>query len=131
MFFFLFACEFWLKLATKCKLELVSIVSAVDRAKRALVTLICFLAARYNCRVTLTRDSPDPAVSTAYRSVSRKVHPDRGGDEEDQKKLNCAHDDWCDALRHRKPQQVAKNLAKSFKKTCALVVSKKGAHSGK
>ena len=61
--------------------------SAVDRAKRALVTLVLFFAGRYKCHVVFTRDSPDAAVKSAYRTLSRKVHPDRGGDEEDQKKF--------------------------------------------
>ena len=66
--------------------------SPLDRAKRALVTLINSLAVLYNCRVDITRESTDSAVSKAYRVLSRKVHPDRGGDEEAQKRLNTAHD---------------------------------------
>ena len=60
-------------------------VSAIDRCKRALVTLIRALATLYGCRVTVTRDSPDAEVRTAYRKVSWKAHPcvaavsERGG----------------------------------------------------
>ncbi len=54
-------------------------VSVVDRCKRALITLMHSLAALYGARVNVTRDSPDKAVKTAYRTLSRKVHPDRGG----------------------------------------------------
>ena len=52
-------------------------VSALDRAKRALVALIRSLAARYECRVDITRDSTDLYIGKAYRTLSRKVHPDR------------------------------------------------------
>ena len=77
--------------------------SSADQAKRALVTLISSLARIHNCSVQVTRKSPDTEVSKAYRALSRRVHPDRGGSGEDQKKLNAAHDAWKDALRARKP----------------------------
>ena len=65
-------------------------VSAVDRSKRALVALLCYLATAYGCVVDVTRDSDDAAVRKAYRLVSRRVHPDRGGSEEDQKtEVSC------------------------------------------
>ena len=79
-------------------------VSAVDRAKRALVALLRYLATAYGCVVDVTRDSDDAAVRRAYRLVSRRVHPDRGGNEEDQKKLNGAHDEWCQAQRDKGPR---------------------------
>ena len=68
-------------------------VSAVDQAKRALVALLRTLAAAYACAVRVTRDSEDAEVRTAYRAVSRKVHPDRPtGCAADQKRLNAAHE---------------------------------------
>ena len=67
-------------------------VSAVDQAKRALVALLRTLAAAYACAVRVARDSEDAEVRTAYRAVSRKVHPDRPtGCAADQKWLNAAH----------------------------------------
>ena len=45
-------------------------VNAVDMAKRALVKLLKELAVLYSLTVGVTRDSPDPAVRTAYRKVS-------------------------------------------------------------
>ena len=67
-------------------------VSAVDRCKRALVSLLRTLAGLYGCRVTVTRDSPDNVVKRAYRTLSKKVHPDRGGNTEDQSKLNSKYE---------------------------------------
>ena len=68
-------------------------VSAVGQAKRALVALLRTLAAAYACAVRVTRDSEDAEVRTAYRAVSRKVHPDRPtGCAADQKRLNAAHE---------------------------------------
>ncbi len=49
-------------------------VSEVDRAKRALVTLLRRLASLYAVTLDLTRDSLDADVRTAYRKVSRKTH---------------------------------------------------------
>ena len=46
--------------------------SAIDRCKRALVTLLQTFARLYGCRVTVTRDSPDDVVKRAYRTVSKK-----------------------------------------------------------
>ena len=83
-----------------------AMVSAVDMAKRALITVLRLLATAYGCvGVAVTRDSDDAAVRRAYRQVSRRVHPDRpGGSEEDQKKLNAANDAWCEAQREKVPR---------------------------
>ena len=75
--------------------------SAIDKSKRALVALIRTLAVKYGVRVDVTRESADMAILKAYRTLSRKVHPDKGGSEEDQKQLNASHDLWQDALRDR------------------------------
>ena len=53
--------------------------SAVFRAKRAFVTLLLQLAVAYQIVVSINRDSPDAAVLAAFRKVSLKVHPDKGG----------------------------------------------------
>ena len=67
----------------------------MDQAKRALVALLRTLAAAYACAVRVTRDSADAEIRTAYRAVSRKVHPDRPtGCAADQKRLNAAHEKW-------------------------------------
>ena len=69
-------------------------VSLLDRTKRALVSLLKTLAAIYGIAVNVTRDSADKDVSSAYRRVSRKAHPDHGGQPEHQTELNNAHDVW-------------------------------------
>ena len=76
-------------------------VSVADRCKRALVTLIRTLAAFYGCCVTVTRDSSDAEVRKGYRAVSKKAHPDHGGNTDDQKRLNLAYEAWCDAKRDK------------------------------
>ena len=76
--------------------------SSLDRAKRALVALLRALASAYSLELNVTRDSEDAGVRRAYRNVSRRAHPDRGGKVEDQKKLNAAHDAWQEALRAHK-----------------------------
>ena len=62
-------------------------VSALDRAKRALVAVIRALVTTYGCNIHVTRDSSDAELTKAYRKLSLKVHPDRGGDEEHQQRF--------------------------------------------
>ena len=69
-------------------------VNAVDLAKRALVKLLKEMAAIYTLTLSVARDSPDPAVRTAYRKVSVNAHPDRGGDADHQRQLNAAYSAW-------------------------------------
>ena len=54
-------------------------VSGLDLAKRALVSLMKRFALLYAVDLDLTRESPDAAVRTGYRKLSVKTHPDRGG----------------------------------------------------
>ena len=74
-------------------------VSSADLAKRALVTLIKLLATAYRCVLDVTRDSSDQEVTSAYRKLSKKVHPDKGGLEADQKRLNNAYEKWRKEVR--------------------------------
>ena len=74
-------------------------VSATDKAKRVLVSLLKTLAAAYSVTLKLTRESSDAEVRTAFRKVSRKVHPDQGGSVADQTALNSARDVWETALK--------------------------------
>ena len=69
-------------------------VSAVDLAKRAFIKVLLQLAATYAVKLSLSRDSPADAVSAAYRKVSLKVHPDKGGTDEQQTALNAAREAW-------------------------------------
>ena len=73
-------------------------MSGADKCKRFLVTLIRSLASFYGCSVKVTRDSSNTDVKTAYRSVSKKAHPDHGGNGEDQQRLNAAYKEWCDVV---------------------------------
>ena len=54
-------------------------VSVVLRAKRLLVTLLLRRAVAYHVAVTISRDSPDAAILAAFRKLTLKVHPDKGG----------------------------------------------------
>ena len=109
-------------------------VSALDQAKRALVALLRTLAAAYACAVQVTRDSADAELRTAYRAVSRKVHPDRpAGNAADQQRLNAAHEKWQArlraVLRSKKAQSVAGRYAAGLLNVCKEVLQKKGAAS--
>ena len=74
-------------------------LSVAEEAKRALVTLLLSLSRAYGVQADVTRESLDAAVEKAFRKVSRKVHPDKGGSAEDSQKLNAARDAWQAALR--------------------------------
>ena len=69
--------------------------SAKDLAKRALVTLIRFLAGVYSSAVVVKRDATEEDVRKAYRSLSRFVHPDGGGRVADHQQLNAAYEKGC------------------------------------
>ena len=49
--------------------------SALDRAKRIFVALLKTLAATYGVALSLNRESSDDDVRSAFKKVSRKVHP--------------------------------------------------------
>ena len=74
-------------------------VSALDRARRALVGLLKTIAALYGVVESISRDSPDKDLRSAYRRISRKTHPDHGGDAEHQKSLNNAMGAWEEAQK--------------------------------
>ena len=84
--------------------------SALQRAKRALVNLIKQIAPLYGVTISIDRTSPDAAVKAAYRKLSKKSHPDRGGNVEHQKSLNVAYETW---------EKADKEKAKPGARSCA------------
>ena len=74
-------------------------MSAPLAKKRALVKVLLTLAAVYSVQVAVTRDSADSAVIGAYRRVSLKAHPDKGGSLEHCQLLNNAKSAWDEARR--------------------------------
>ena len=68
--------------------------STTQLAKRALVKVLLALASAYYLTVCVNRDSSDAAVRAAYKRVLLKVHPDKGGSNEDVLRLNHAKDEW-------------------------------------
>jgi transposase len=69
-------------------------VSAVDLAKRAFVKLLLQSAVAYAITLSLTRDSSTAAAMAAFRKVTARLHPDKGGNLEQQQALNAARDKW-------------------------------------
>ena len=68
--------------------------SPTDVAKRELVKLLKSLAVKYGVQLEVTRDSSDKEVVKAWRKVSLKTHPDKGGTAEDSARLNAANGVW-------------------------------------
>ncbi len=86
-----------------CSLELLlhfSLMTPVERFKRALVLLLLELARVYGLTLNLTRDSPEKLVSTSYRKVMLRAHPDKGGSEDDSKRLKDAWGKCNDAKKN-------------------------------
>ena len=85
------------------ELELLSVtppmvgVTPLQAAKRVFVSLLLTLARAYEIAVKINRESPDKDVKAAFRKVSLKVHPDKGGRSEDFAKLNAAREAWEEA----------------------------------
>ena len=69
-------------------------VSALNRAKRAFVTVLLSVAKTYSVVVTVTRDSEDKDLLGAYRKMVLKAHPDKGGDKEKFQRLQAAKEAW-------------------------------------
>ena len=75
-------------------------VSNIDTGRRALVCDTSeSLAVIHGLELALTRESTDRQLRAAYRTVSRKSHPDKGGTPEHQKALNAGREAWEDSLR--------------------------------
>ncbi len=74
--------------------------SELDDAKRELVKVLRELAAKYQVNLVLTRDSSNKDVAKAFRKVSLKAHPDKGGSLADFQKLSATNDTWQELLQN-------------------------------
>ena len=72
--------------------------SQADVAKRELVKVLRELAAKYRVPLSLCRESSKQEVDKAFRKVSCKAHPDKGGLLADFQKLSATNDVWQDLL---------------------------------
>ena len=68
------------------------------------MSVLLELAAAYDVGLQLTRESSDDAITRAFRCVSAKVHPDKGGSAADAQRLNATRDQWRAAGRQPKPK---------------------------
>ena len=81
--------------------------SALDILKRALVSVLLEAARVYDLSLNLKRESPDQVLSTSYRKVMLRVHPDKpGGSESLAKRIIDAHSAWQEASK--KPQAAGR-----------------------
>ena len=80
-------------------------LSNVQRAKRAFVVVLRFLATAYGLDVSVNRDSPDAAVTRAFRKVALRVHPDKGGSLVHSQELLEARDAWQQAITQQHDNQ--------------------------
>ena len=75
--------------------------SVLDVATRALVKVLKKLAVKYGVKLKLTRDSTQKDVNAAFKKVSLRAHPDKGGEKTDFQNLNNANDSWQEALQNK------------------------------
>jgi hypothetical protein len=86
--------------------------SILDRAKRALVSLLLRLASAYGVALDVRRESDEKAILQAYRRIAKKVHPDKGGTKKSFQALQAAKEAWDSARVERRPSgnpQLAEN----------------------
>ena len=98
--------------------------SAVDTGKRELVKLLRGLAQRYQLRLDVSRDSSDKEVSKAFKKVSLRVHPDKGGEQTDFQRLSAANDTWQELVKRKgavgRPSTEAKAPRRKTAQACVL-----------
>ena len=106
-------------------------VGPVQAAKRAFVRVLLALAVVYNVRLLITRDSSDTDVVKAYKKLSLKAHPDKGGKVEDQQALQEAKQAWekaaSDAVKAAKESHAARliiNHEKAGRSDAEVVVGR-------
>ena len=83
------------------------VASAVQLAKRALVSLLLTLAQQYSVQIQLKREDDDNLVEAAFRKVVKKTHPDKGGKLADQQRLQSTRERWR-ALKTARPTDRAR-----------------------
>ena len=68
--------------------------SARESATRAFVSVLLLLARSCELALAINRNSSEPELLKAYRKLLLKVHPDKGGKESDQRRLQEAKERW-------------------------------------
>ena len=77
-------------------------LSPLESAKRAFFSLLLRLGRSHGVPLQISRQSPDPDLLKAYRRISKKVHPDRGGSLAESQNLNASKDAWEEARQKSK-----------------------------
>ena len=88
--------------------QLVMAASARQVSTRQFVKTLLALAAVYSLSLPVTRDSTDEELVKAFKRLSLKVHPDKGGCLEHAQELNSAKQAW-DQSRSKKTQGRPQN----------------------
>ena len=97
------------------------VVSAVQLAKRVLVSLLRTLAVTYNINVNCDRDSTDAVVIANFCKLALRVHPDRGGSTAHQAKLNDAREAWDKARKAKAGRPKGPGNSSSSDRTCDVM----------
>ena len=68
--------------------------SARASAARTFVRILLLLAKTYDLALAVNRESTAEELRKAYRKLSLKTHPDKGGKKQDQQKQQKAKEAW-------------------------------------
>ena len=102
--------------------------SALDAAKRALVKLLRATATKHQTETSVNRESCDKDVTKAFRTVSLRAHPDKGGDKEGYQKLTAAYDTWKSLLKNKRevgrPKESSEQQRPKAAKPCQLACAR-------
>ena len=101
--------------------------STVDVAKRHLVKVLKAAASTHGLQTKLNRDSTDKEVSKAFRTVSLRAHPDKGGNTAAYQSLTEAHDAWQKLVKDRggggRPRESSEQERPKAARSCKLVLT--------
>ena len=102
--------------------------SALDVAKRALVKLLRATASKHHTETSVSRESCDKDVAKAFRTVSLRAHPDKGGEKEAYQKLSAAYDSWQSLLKNKRdvgrPKESSEQERPKAAKPCQLACTR-------
>ena len=77
-------------------------LSLLESARRAFLSLLLRLGRSHAVPLQISRESPDQELLKAYRRISKKVRPDRGGSLAQSQSLNASKYAWEEARKKSK-----------------------------
>ena len=100
--------------------------SILDNAKRSLVKLLKAAASTHGLQTKVTRDSTDREFTKAFRTVSLRAHPDKGGNTAAYQALTEAYDAWQKLVKDKagvgRPRERSEQERPKASRSCGLAL---------